>query len=449
MLITNATLITWGKNNKILANQAVFLKNGKIDSFGPQLEMLEKHPSAEIVDAKGQLLMPGNICAHTHFYGMYARGMSIPGEAPINFKQILEKLWWPLDQALDEEAVRLSALVCLVDAIKHGTTTLIDHHASPNFLLGSLDAIAAEVVNSGLRAVLCYETTDRYGEEKTQQAIEENSAFIKNAPNQYGDTIRGTFGLHAPLTLSKKTLEACLKAAPADSGFHIHVCESTDDILKVSQETNGQSPLTWLNQIGILGSSSIVAHAVHITPADINLLAESKTWVTHQPRSNMNNAVGVAQVEAMLQAGVSVGLGNDGFSNSMWDEWKAAYMLHKINQQDPRAMNGYDIIKMGIQNNAALANQFFDNQKLGVIEAGAAADLILVDYHPPTTLTAENLPWHILFGFRDSMVTTTIVNGKVLMQDRQLLTLNEAEIAAHAREIAPRIWQQYNTFAKG
>jgi len=391
-------------------------------------------------------LMPGNICAHTHFYGAYSRGMAIPGTAPKDFPQILEKLWWPLDKALDEDSVRSSALVHLVDAIKHGTTTLIDHHASPNFIDGSLDVIAEEVDRSGLRAVLCYEVTDRDGTAKAKAGIDENMRFIKRASDEKlaGGRIAATFGLHASLTLSAETLKACRKAASSDTGFHIHVAEHEADEYD-SLNKYGLRVVDRLAEEGILGPRTIVAHGVHIDTAEMNLLAESGTWLSHQPRSNMNNGVGAAQIESMMRTGIKVCLGNDGFTQDMWTEWKTAYMLHKVWHRDPRRMNGYDVVRMAIYNNAALAGVFFP-QALGVLEEGALADLILVDYHPITTLTAGNLPWHILFGFNESMITHTIVAGKVLMKDRVLETLDEAEICAKARELAPAVWDRYQTF---
>ncbi len=445
MLIINATLVTWEKPNQVLPGWGIYIENGKIADLGPDSELIARHPNAPLYDARGQILMPGNICAHTHFYGMYSRGMAIPGEPAARFSQILNNLWWPLDQALDEEATRLSALVCLVDAIKHGTTTLIDHHASPNFLTGSLNAIGEEVEKAGLRASLCYETTDRYGEAKALESIEENIAFIRSVADGCRPLLRAAFGLHAPHTVSTATLEASLKAlAGLNAGIHIHVSESTDDREILQKRGDGQ-PVEWLAKHGALNEKSIIVHAVHVEESEIQTLAQSRAWVTHQPRSNMNNAVGVAKTETMLEAGIKVCLGNDGFSNAMWDEWRTAYLLHKIAHEDPRRMGGYTITDMAIYNNAAFASQMFD-QRLGILASGAAADLMLVDYHPPTPMTAGNLPWHILFGFRDNMVTGTIVNGQWLMRDRQLLTLDEAEIAAQARELAPKVWENYNKF---
>ena len=440
MLIINATLITWENPNRILREHALLVEGGLIQEIGLSTELSARHAHAEKIDARGQVVMPGGICAHTHFYGAFARGMAIPGEAPQNFKEILERLWWPLDKSLDEEAVRYSALVCLVDAVKHGTTTLIDHHASPNFISGSLDVIADAVEQAGLRAGLCYEVTDRDGEEKAKAGIAENVRFIKK---EKSGLLAGTFGLHAPLTLSNATLDACRDAAPEGTGFHIHVAESVDDNKKV-KAAEGLSPVDWLNMFGILGPRTIVAHAVHVDEYEMEQLASTQTWVSHQPRSNMNNAVGVAQVEKMIEKGIKVCLGNDGFSNSMWDDWKAAYLLHKIHNHDPRRMGGYTVKEMAVDNNSALAQVFFPSDPIGQLKEGAVADIIFVDYHPFTEMSAGNLPWHILFGFQQSMVTTTIVAGKILMKDRQLLTLDEKEIAAKASESSAKVWKRYS-----
>jgi len=439
MLIKNATLVTWDSPNQILENQALFIENDKITEAGPSSELEAQHPNVEILDARGQLVMPGNICAHTHFYGAFARGMGIPGTAPKDFPEILEKLWWQLDKSLLEEDVRYSALPCLVDAIKHGTTTLIDHHASPNAIDGSLDIIAEAVEKAGVRASLCYEVTDRDGPEKMQAGIDENVRFIKK---EKGPLLAATFGLHASLTLSDATLALCRQSAPEGVGFHIHTAEGASDEWD-SLNKSGLRVIDRLDKFDMLGPNSIAVHGVHFDAREIELVAESNTWVTHQPRSNMNNAVGVAPVESMLRMGIKVCLGNDGFSNGMWDEWKTAYLVHKLWHHDPRRMNGADVVQMAIYNNAALANIFFQGAPIGVIKPGAYADIIFVDYHAPTPLTEGNLPWHILFGFQHSMVTTTIVAGKVLMKDRELLTLDEAEIAAKAREQATKVWKRY------
>jgi putative selenium metabolism protein SsnA len=440
MLITNARLITWGQQPQIVPDQALRLAGDRIAAFGPSAVLQAEWPEEDILDAHGQYVMPGNLCAHTHFYGAFARGMAIPGEPPKDFPAILERLWWKLDKALSLEDVRYSALVCLVDAIKHGTTTLIDHHASPNAIDGSLDAIAEAVQMTGLRACLCYEVTDRDGPDRAQAGIFENVRFHESLVANPQPRLAATFGLHASLTLSDSTLDDCRAAHPG--GFHVHVAEHEVDEYD-SIKKSGTRVVDRLNAHQMLGPRTIAAHCVHIDQREAELLRATGTWVTHQPRSNMNNAVGAAEVEGLLRLGVPVCLGNDGFSNAMWEEWKAAYWYHKAAHRDPRRGAGDTIVQMAVTHNAALAGVFFPQAPLGVIAQGAFADLILVDYHPTTPLTAGNLPWHILFGFEASMVTATICAGRVLMRERQLLYLDEAEITARSRELAAKVWERF------
>lgn len=444
LLIHNGRLATWGEPNEIIPDGALLLEDGVIAALGNSADLLARYPTAETLDARGQLVMPGNICAHTHFYGAFARGLAIPGPAPKDFPEILERLWWRLDRALLDVDVRYSALVCLVDAIKHGTTTLIDHHASPNAVDSSLDQIADAVEEAGLRAVLCYEVSDRNGRESAQEGITENVRFLYSLQERESKMLAGMFGLHASLTLSDQTLRKCVAAAAGlGTGFHIHVAEHEVDEYDSLQRA-GLRVVDRLAEAGILGPQTIVAHAVHVDPREMAILRETGTWVTHQPRSNMNNAVGSADIAGMLRLGVPVCLGNDGFSNNMWAEWKTAYLQHKLAHRDPRRANGAEIVSMGVYNNAALASRFWPQTPVGVLQPGAAADVILVDYHATTPLSAGNLPWHILFGFESSMVTTTIAGGRVLMRDRQLLTLDEAAITARSRELAAAVWDRFN-----
>lgn len=444
MLITNCRIVTWGTPNQILEDHAVLVRGSKIERVGLQSDLVNIFSNEEKIDAKGQLLMPGLICAHTHFYGAFSRGLGIPGAAPADFPEILEKLWWPLDQSLSLDDSKYSALVCLIDSIEHGNTTLFDHHASPNAIEGSLSTIADAVNESGLRAVLCYEVTDRGGQEKAVAGIRENVRMIESVKkDNLNGRLNATFGLHASLTLSDQTLAQCRDAIDDAYGFHIHVAEHPVDEYD-SLNKCGIRVIDRLKKFNMLGKNSIVAHGVHIDSKEAELLADSETWVTHQPRSNMNNAVGMADVESLLRLGIKVCMGNDGFSNAMWDEWRSCYLAHKLWHRDPQRMNGSKVIEMGAYNNAEMASHFFPwNGKVGMIEEGAQADLILVDYTPFTEMNTGNLPWQILFGFRDSMVTSTMVAGKFLMKDRQLLTLDKEEIFRKAYNLSKDVWLRY------
>ena len=374
MLITNGKLIPWGSEYQVIPEGlGLLIRDGVIQKIAPQNELIKDYPDEEILDAGGQYVMPGNICAHTHFYGAFSRGLGIPGEPASTFTEILEKLWWNLDKALDEDGVRYSALVCLVDAIKHGTTTLIDHHASPNAIDGSLDIIAETINQAGLRHP-CVTRSPIEMELKNRSKVCRKPALL--SASRIGTRrmrCYEAFLAHASLTLSDETLSRAEELCPAGIGFHIHAAEGMADQV-FSLETSGKRVVHRLDQFGILRPESILAHGVHLDQGEIERLAETQTWLTHQPRSNMNNAVGVAPIEDMLDAGMRVGMGNDGFSNTMWLEWKEAYLLHKLYHRDPRRMGGYTVTRIAVDNNAALVTELFDGLQVGQISEGAAAD---------------------------------------------------------------------------
>ena len=456
MLITNGTLVTLTEPNEIIADGALLLRDGRIAALGHSRDLEAAYPREPRLDAQQQWLLPGNICAHTHFYGAFARGMPLKGVPPQDFPQILAKLWWRLDKALQPQDIYDSALVCLVDAIRHGTTTLIDHHASPNAVDGSLDMIAQAVQEAGLRACLCYEVSDRDGPQVAEAGLAENARFIQRTTlpqvrnlREGTDALAGTFGLHASLTLSDETLEkAASLAASLGVGFHLHVAEDEADV-RDALRRSGMRTVKRLAEAGILGPQTIAAHCVHLDAEEVELLRGTGTYVVHNPRSNMNNAVGTADVEGLLARGVAVGLGNDGFSNDMFSEMKAAYLVHKLARRDPQAMSALQVMRMAVHHNRRLAQMFFPQVDKdlgglspGQLAVGACADIIFLDYKPPTPVTPDNWPWHVVFGVDGGQATTTIVGGEVLMRDRELTRLDEEAIFARARELAGQLWRR-------
>ena len=443
MLITNGRIFTFGKNHRLIEDGAVLIQNDRIVEVDYSHILEAKYPQEERLDAHGMLVMPGMIVAHTHFYGTFARGMYIPGPPMKDFPEILNRLWWPLDRALDEESVRYSALVPIIDAIRYGATTLLDHHASNNFIDGSLDVIAEVVAETGVRSVLCYEVSDRDGPEVAQAGIRENIRFIKKAQEMSHPRIAATFGLHAALTLSDETLDRCVAEAEAigHKGFHIHAAEGPAD-REHSLATYGLPTIDRLAQRGILGPDTILAHAIDIDAWEMATLRDTQTWVSHQPRSNMNNGVGVADIPTMLRGNMKVVLGNDGFSNDAFEEMRVAYLLHKSAHNDPRVLPADQLLRIVIENNAALAKQFFPGE-FGKLEPGAVADIILVDYDPPTPLSTDNFPWHIIFGFDGRKVDTTIVGGRILMRHGHIPHLDLDRIYARSREVAQDVWKRF------
>jgi len=440
LIIGSGRLLTLDPDAPYYEEGGVAIEGDEIVAVGPTRKLQEAYPEAEFLDAGGRIIMPGMINTHMHLYSTFARGMALKDPPPTNFLEILERLWWRLDKALTLEDVYYSALLPLIDCIKCGTTTILDHHASPRAVRGSLDAIAKAVEETGVRTCLAYEVSDRDGPEVARKGIEENVEAIKKYRNR-GGLLSATFGLHASFTLSDETLALCREAAEElDCGFHIHVAEGIQDV-EDALERSGKRVVERLADKGILGPRTIAAHCVHVTEREIGILRDTGTMVVHNPESNMGNAVGCAPVGEMLAAGVIVGLGTDGYTCDMFESLKVANVLRKFISGDPSA-GWQEIPTMVFTNNTRILQTFYP-KPLGRLIPGAYADIILVDYEPPTPLTAENWYGHLLFGFHGGRVDTTIIGGKILMRNRQLLHLDEAAIAARARKLAQKVWERF------
>jgi putative selenium metabolism protein SsnA len=432
----NAIVATLGKDNRVLWNGAVVVEGETITAVGDTLALQKKFPAAKPIDAAGQLILPGFICAHHHFYSTMARGMAIPGEPASNFVEILERLWWKLDRALDGEDVMLSAQVPLIECIRNGTTTVIDHHASPGAREGSLDLIEDAVRRAGIRASLCYEVSDR---NVLGGGIEENERFIKKTGHGDGQ-VAAMMGLHASFTLSDETLERCVGIAQDGGvGCHIHVAEDAAD-REDSMSRFGLPTVPRLEKLGVAGAKSLFIHCVHIDEAEMDRIVATDTAVVHNPESNMNNAVGVTPLLGLLKKGALVGLGTDGMASDMLAQMRSAYLLHRLANRDPRVAF-LEAPQLLLGNNAEIAQRQF-GLRLGAIAEGLPADLAILDYRPPTPLNAGNFLGHLIFGLVDAVVDTTVCKGRILMQNKQVLSLDEDRITARSRELAPRMWNR-------
>ena len=432
----NGIVVTLGENNRVLWNATVVIQDENIVALGQTNEMRQRYPDAQSIDCTGKLILPGFICAHHHFYSTLARGMGIPGVPAENFTQILERLWWKVDRSLSEEDILISSQIPLMECIRNGTTTIIDHHASPSIREGSLDIIENAVRQSGLRASLCYEVSDR---NIPSGGIIENERFIRKI--QKGDgQICAMMGLHASFTLSDSTLEECVRIAHENQvGCHIHVAEDAAD-REDSLRKYGVSTVERLNRLGVTGNKSLFIHCVHIDEAEMEILADTHTAVVHNPESNMNNAVGVTPLLKLLNKGVLVGLGTDGMGSDMLAQMRCAYLLHRLANHDPRVAF-LEAPQLLLQNNAEIAYRQF-GIRMGVIGEGLPADFAILDYLPPTPLDQSNFLGHLIFGLVDSTVDTTVCKGKILMQDKQIVGMDQERITARSRELAPQMWKR-------
>lgn len=442
LLIGNGMTVTRDAENPFLADGCVAIDGKLIQEVGPTAELRQKYRGAQFADACGGVIMPGFINAHMHYYSAFSRGFGGKGDVPPaeNFAEVLERLWWRLDKALMLEGTYYSALVCMIDCIENGTTTVLDHHASPCAVRGSLFKIADAARETGVRSCLCYEVSDRDGEKIMREGIEENVDFIRYAETD-GDLLAGTFGLHASMTLSNETLEACAAASSGlNAGYHVHVAEGPGDEAD-SEEKYGRRILERFKAFGLTGGRSIAVHCIHVNEDEKDILRETGTAVVHNPESNMGNAVGCSPVLDMFGRGILLGLGTDGYVSDMVQSFKMANALHKHAAVHPNAAWG-EIPAMLFENNAAIAGRYF-RAPVGRLAPGYSADVIVSDYVPPTPLSDKNINGHLLFGTNGRSVKTTVIRGKVLMLDRRLIDLDKEEIFAKARECARGVWERF------
>ena len=442
LLVNNGRLITRGENNRLIENGCVAVEGRLIKEVGDTAALRAKYHGAQEIDAKGGLIMPGLINAHNHIYSAFARGLAIKGYAPQSFVEILDGLWWTIDRHLLLEDTRYSAMATYLDCIKNGCTTVFDHHASYGGVRGSLFAIAEAAKELGVRTSLCYEVSDRDGQDKMRDAVAENAEFIRHAMTDGTDMVKGMMGMHASFTLSDSTLVYCRENTPEGIGFHIHVAEGMADVYD-SLAKYGKRVIHRLFDNDILGRNTITGHCIHVNGLEMDIIKETGTMVVHNPESNMGNAVGIPPCMEMMKRGILLGLGTDGYTQDMFESEKVANVIHKHVLCDPGAAWG-EVPQMLFHNNAAMAARSFDT-KIGVLEAGAAADIIICDYDPPTPMSADNCDGHILFGISGRYVTTTIINGVVKMKDRQLIGIDSEAIMAKCRERAADVAHRINS----
>lgn len=440
MIIGNGRVITRDEENPYIENGAVVIRDNTIIAVGEYSVLKEKYKEEEFIDAKGKVIMPGLINTHMHIYSAFARGMAGKGPAPKNFTDILENLWWRLDKGLTLEDTKYSAYTTYLDCIKNGVTTVFDHHASPYSVEGSLFTIGDAAKELGVRTCLCYETSDRDGEEILKAGIKENINFIKKYNNVNEDMLKGMFGMHAAFTLSDKSLDMCREVMEGlDAGYHIHTSEGIDDLYD-SLRNHGKRVVERLMDFDILSDKTIAVHCVHVNSREMEILKQTNTNVVHNPESNMGNAVGCSPVLEFIKRGINVGLGTDGYTSDMMESIKVGNIIHKHNLCDPNV--GFnEISSMVFDNNRKISAKYF-NKEVGTLKEGAYGDVIIVDYNPLTPLNENNINGHIIFGMSGRCVTDTIINGKVVMRNRVINKVDEEKIFSKSRELAQKLWER-------
>ena len=430
MLLTNAHLVESWTHPTVQPNVAIRIEGEAIAAIGTDLVA---DVDERVFDCDGALVAPGFVCGHTHLYSVLSRGMpatdSVP---PSNFREILEKVWWKLDRALDEESMRASARIGMIEAIRAGTTGLIDHHASPTWVDGSLDLLAAQCEAIGVRGLLCYETSDRDGAAIRDAGLAENRRFASR--NGRSTWTAGMVGGHASFTMDDGTLDACASIAQdCGTGLHVHVAEGDTDRQETRQKY-GAELLDRFTSRGLLSDKAIFAHCVDLDERELEVLNRHEVRLAHNPSSNLNNRVGFSPLWARS---AHVQLGTDGIGADMYREAKMAWFrgMEAHPGCSPSAV-------LGMLDNAATTLFRHLGVAGGRIAVGQAADLQILRYRCPTAIDGANLGGHFLFGMSAALVESVIVGGRVVLDHGELPGIDEEAEYASARALTPRLWQR-------
>ena len=440
IIIKNGTLVTLGEKLEVLTKHFIYIQGEKVKGIFSN-KLLSEYKADKIIDAEGKVVLPGFINTHMHYYSSMVRGLG-KAEPSKNFSEVLNNLWWRLDKKLTHEDSYYSTLIANISSIKAGTTTIIDHHASPNAVTGSLDVIAKAVKESGLRANLCYELSDRDGKKISQEGIEENINFIQRCQKENDPQLRALFGMHASFTLEEETLEKAYDLSKdLNTGFHIHCAEDISDQVETVKKT-GKRVIERLFDHHLLGSKTILAHGIHLNDHELHIIHETDTPIIHNPQSNMNNAVGVAKTLKISELGITLGLGTDAMTSNMLEELRSALWISKLTNKNP-SVGFMESCNALLNGNREIANRHWEGMGLGEIKEGSIADIVIMDYYSPTPFNSDTFLGHLIFGISQSVVDTTIASGKILMENKLLTTLNEQEIMAKANELSHKLWERF------
>jgi len=385
------------------------------------------HTDMEIIDGNNQLLLPGFVNGHSHIYSFFARGMNVEFN-PHSFQELLEQLWWKLDRHLTNEMTYYSALLSGQNYLSSGVTTIIDHHASGE-IIGSLDALNKGLEKVGLRKIVCFETSDRFS---IEDCITENQTWAQ----MQTEKTRGLLGMHASFTLSDKTLKQLKEAFPS-TPIHIHVAESIDD-QEHCLNHHHMRVIERLDRYGLVRPHSIIAHAIHVSDNELDILAKNQAVVALNVTSNMNNAVGLPSYRRFKDKGIPIIIGNDGIQQQITSEYLALYFAMHHQSQSPIGF-GYDDLKDVINNTYDYASMML-GVKLGKFETGFVSDFMLIDYPTPTPINQDNIFGHLLFGlFPQCKPTDVYIDGIPVYRDKTVPKYI-GDAYEKAQELAATLW---------
>ena len=423
------------QRRRVVEDAGVAVVDGKIVAVGPLQDVSKGFGADEVVDARGCVVMPGLICSHTHLYGIALRGSALNIQPPSDFLQILQRVWWPADEALTNDDAYATALAAGIESLTNGTTCYADTYSAPNAIEGSLDQIARASNEVGLRGLISFEATERRSVEEGTRGLRESMRFIQKKDK--GRTM-GMISLHASFTVSDDLISRGVEASRRRRvPLTIHVSEGPNDGYH-NMERYGKRSVERLQERGLLSPRAVLAHCVHLNEREIELIARSSASVAHNPMSNMLNAVGVASLMEMVDHGVNVGLGNDGYVFDMFENMRAGFLLQRVARRNPNRPTPQEVVEMCTVN----AARAYGLSSLGSIEVGKRADIIVVRPTFTATPYSGSVYGYIVNGLRGPDVRDAIVDGQVVMRNRRLLTLDVRQAEVRVLRAMGRLWQR-------
>ena len=434
-LIQGGLIVTCDEKGTIIPDGFIRIKGEKIAEIGSGTPA---ETSDQTIDASRCVMIPGLVTAHTHLYGILLRGANLNIEPPLNFVQILQRVWWPVDEALTLEDAKASALSASADMLRNGSTFFADTYSGPNSIEGSLDAIAEATRKVGIRAMLAFEMTERNEAGEAKRGLKENIRFAKKCEKD--PLTSALMSIHASFTVGDKIVtKAAATAKDLGIPITVHTSEGQVD-LQYNLEKYGERTVERLDRVGLLGPRTVLAHCVHVDEHELDLIAASGSSVAHNPMSNMLNAVGTAPIPKMLERGIPVGLGNDGWIYDPFENMRCALTVHRLATGNPSIIGAEEILKMATLDGAKCYGL---EHRIGSIEVGKLADIVLLNTtRVPTPLTPDSVVGHLVntFGGRD--VRCVFVHGEKVVDDSRLVKISDEEVSKVSSESAKRLWSR-------
>lgn len=441
ILIRNGLIVTMDSRRRIYENGYVAIDGNRIIDVGKG-DPGDKYIAEEVIDAGRGVIMPAFICVHTHLYGALLR--SSPWFAsihpPTDFQQNLQRIWWPVDEMLTYEDAYASTLIAGIDFVRTGTSIFFDTFSGPNAIDGVLDWEEKALNEIGMRGILAFEATERHSYDEGVRGLRENERFIRKNNSDPDKLVWGGISLHASFTVSDELFHMARELA---NKYHalltIHVEEGLIDVYH-NIERYGLRPIERMERIGFLGPDVVMAHVVQAINDELAILRKYNVKVAHNAMSNMLNAVGVAPIHKMLDMGITVGIGNDGYIFDVFENMRTTYLIHKVANRDPRIMSPLKVVEMATVDAAKVLGL---EKELGSLEKGKKADIIIIKPElPPTPVNSKTIYGHLVNTFNGRDVDTVVINGRIILRNKMFQTIDLEKSIEYVHRIAEKLWDR-------